>query len=83
MPIYEYSCQSCGHEFELLVRGDTTPTCPECQGQELDRLISLPRIKSDNTRARSLKAAKRRDAAQAKDNMHERLKYEHSHDRHG
>jgi hypothetical protein len=30
-----------------------------------------------------MRAAKKRDAAQGKDRMHEQLKYEESHDRHG
>ncbi len=32
MPIYEYSCTACGHEFEELVRGDEKPVCPSCEG---------------------------------------------------
>lgn len=83
MPIYEYSCKSCEHDFELLIRGKETPVCPECQGEDLERLISLPRVQSETTRGLAMRAAKKRDAGQAKDNMHERLKYEESHDRHG
>jgi putative FmdB family regulatory protein len=31
MPIYEYRCESCGHEFERLVKiSAPTPDCPEC-----------------------------------------------------
>lgn len=40
MPIYEYRCQSCGHEMEALVRSGKEPeACPECQGA-LARKIS-------------------------------------------
>lgn len=42
MPIYEYACQQCGEEFELLVRGGETPACPGCSSQSLDRLLSAP-----------------------------------------
>ena len=28
MPIYEYSCEACGHEFETLVLGKTEPASP-------------------------------------------------------
>jgi putative FmdB family regulatory protein len=83
VPIYEYFCRACGNEFELLVRGDQTPECPACNGADLEKLISLPRVHSEGTRAKSMRAAKRRDAAQATDLMHERLQYEESHDRHG
>ena len=31
MPIYEYNCPSCGHEFEAILRfSDPTPPCPRC-----------------------------------------------------
>lgn len=80
MPIYEYSCTRCQHQFEALVRGGTTPVCASCGSADLERIFSLPAVSSDDTRARALGAAKRRDAAQAKDKAHEQLKYERSHD---
>ena len=83
MPIYEYSCTACGHEFEELVRGDEKPVGPSCESEDLERLISLPRVHSQSTRDLSRKAAKKRDAAQANDRMHDRMRYEKSHDRHG
>jgi putative FmdB family regulatory protein len=82
MPIYEYTCRSCGTGFELLVRKDTTPACPACDGEELERLLSLPRVHSAGTREQSMKAARKRDAAQAKDRVHEQRKYELNHDDH-
>ncbi|MEO8200078.1 MAG: zinc ribbon domain-containing protein [Gemmatimonadota bacterium] len=42
MPVYEFSCTSCGHGFEVLVRGSDRPACPECQGRKLERRMSLP-----------------------------------------
>lgn len=83
MPIYEYACTECGHEFELLVRGEMTPACPACESQDLERRMSLPRVKSSSTHDLAMRAAKKRDASQAKDRMHERIRYEESHDRHG
>ena len=83
MPIYEYSCNGCGFQFEVLVRGTKTPECPSCHGKDLDRLISLPRVHSQTTRDLSMRAAKKRDASMSKDRMHDRLHYEESHDRHG
>jgi putative FmdB family regulatory protein len=79
MPIYEYSCRSCDHQFEVLVRSSQTPVCTACGSAELDRIFSLPAVKSDQTHARALGAAKRRDKAEAKDKAHEQLKYERSH----
>ena len=83
MPIYEYDCRACGHSFELLVRRDTVPACPACESGDLERLLSLSSVRSESTRSLARRAANRRDAAQAKDRMHERIRYEQSHDRHG
>ena len=80
MPIYEYTCKSCQTQFETLVRAGETPVCVACGSTELERIVSLPAVSSDDSRARALGAVKRRDAAQAKDKAHEQLKYERSHD---
>jgi putative FmdB family regulatory protein len=41
MPIFEYSCNSCGKEFETLVRGSSPATeCPACHGTELHKKLS-------------------------------------------
>ena len=41
MPIYEYACRACGHEFETLVRGSETPNCASCNSAELDKKLSV------------------------------------------
>jgi len=42
MPIYEYRCQACGHEFEKLQKlSDPVITdCPSCGKAEVKKLIS-------------------------------------------
>lgn len=41
MPIYEYECRECGHEFEELMRySDPDPACPACGQDEVQKLIS-------------------------------------------
>lgn len=42
MPIYEYVCEACGRITECMQRvGDPPPpTCPECGGARLARLVS-------------------------------------------
>lgn len=42
MPMYEYRCSKCGHEFEELVFGDETPACPACHAEETEKLLSRP-----------------------------------------
>lgn len=41
MPIYEYACQQCGNEFEMLVRSDTVPGCPKCHSSNLEKSLSV------------------------------------------
>ena len=41
MPLYEFQCKGCGREFEDLVLGSARPACPSCNGQELERLLSV------------------------------------------
>lgn len=42
MPIYEYQCQSCGHEHEALQKlgADPIVICPACSKPELMKKIS-------------------------------------------
>src|SRR5262245_45941091 len=42
MPIYEYQCQACGHQFETTQRitEDPLKDCPSCNAPQLQRLIS-------------------------------------------
>ena len=42
MPLYEYACKSCSHQFEVLVRnGSETPECPACHATSLERRFSV------------------------------------------
>ncbi|MCH2181972.1 MAG: zinc ribbon domain-containing protein [Mariniblastus sp.] len=41
MPIYEYNCDHCKTDFEFLVRGNQQPECPDCQGQDVQKLLSV------------------------------------------
>ncbi len=51
MPIYEYQCESCNHEFESIQKMNESPltTCPECGAEPLKKLISVSdfRLKGD------------------------------------
>jgi putative FmdB family regulatory protein len=80
MPIYEYVCEACGHEFEKLVRAGKTPACPSCGAEKLQRLFSLPNVKSESTKAKAMKAAKKRDKAQGTERVQAQIAYEKSHD---
>jgi putative FmdB family regulatory protein len=42
MPIFEYACNACGHQFEFLKlpAATTVPSCPACNSPDLKRLLS-------------------------------------------
>ena len=79
MPIFEYQCRNCGNQFEALVRKSDVPACPNCSSTNLEKLLSLPALKTETTKAQALKAAKKRDKAQGTERTIEQLKYERSH----
>ena len=42
MPLYEYACKTCSHQFEVLVRNSQdTPQCPACHATVLERRFSV------------------------------------------
>ncbi len=44
MPLYEYHCNTCGENFEKMVRfseQEQVPECPECHSHDTRKRISL------------------------------------------
>ena len=63
MPIFEYRCADCGHEFEQLVLKATARVrCPSCDGTHLEKLLSLSRVKSDQTKQRASRDLRARNS---------------------
>jgi putative FmdB family regulatory protein len=84
MPLYEYSCRKCHHEFETLIRpGDPGPACPECGSDDLEKLLSGIALSTEGIRERNLQhgrqLAKRanRDKAIAQYEYEEKHRHEH------
>lgn len=66
MPIYEYECKACGHQFEflLLPTAQEGPLCPECRNADLEKLLSGFALSTkDLTKARVKVARKQRLAS--------------------
>ncbi|MEQ8848638.1 zinc ribbon domain-containing protein [Botrimarina sp.] len=43
MPLYEYLCDDCQKDVEVLVRNESQrPACPDCGGERLKKLLSVP-----------------------------------------
>jgi putative FmdB family regulatory protein len=41
MPLFEYICKECQHEFEALVFGQQKVECPKCQSKKLEPQLSV------------------------------------------
>lgn len=67
MPIYEYRCTQCGHEFDELQKVDDAPLvdCPECSKAALVKLVSAPsfRLKGSGWYETDFKKDKRKNLA--------------------
>jgi len=59
MPLFDFICRGCGHEFEALVRAGHPPACPSCGSAELDRKLASFAVKSADRSAAA--AAANRD----------------------
>jgi putative FmdB family regulatory protein len=69
MPLYDYRCRQCAHEFEALVRNGEAACCPGCAGGDLEQLISSFAVSSEQTRQSSLASARRANRKVQKDKL--------------
>jgi putative FmdB family regulatory protein len=77
MPIYEYRCRGCGHQFEKLVRLSDTPDCPACQSAELERLFTpTAGISTQKSRSRTIGIARKKAKSVKKEKDHAQREYE-------
>jgi putative FmdB family regulatory protein len=58
MPIFEYVCKQCQHQFEALVFGKQKAACPKCESKKLAPRLSVFALssKGGTTPQRSLSA---------------------------
>jgi putative FmdB family regulatory protein len=82
VPLHEYRCRACHHEFERLVRDSSAQSCPACQSQDLERLLSLFGVDSESTRKAALKDGRKHAAKEQRDKAiaeHEAAHHAHDH----
>jgi len=51
MPLYQYTCQDCDADFELLVNRGDDVECPKCHSKDLEKLPSMPASRKSRTPA--------------------------------
>ena len=56
MPIFEYICQECQHEFEALVFGKDKAACPKCQSKKLAPQLSVFAVSAKGSATASMSA---------------------------
>jgi len=81
MPLFDFVCKSCNHAFEALVRSGETPSCPACQGKDLERQLSTFAVDSADRRQAAAADSRRRQIAKRKDAIIAEEEYRVKHDR--
>jgi putative FmdB family regulatory protein len=72
MPLFDFRCRACGHQFEALIRPQdaSPPKCPECQGADLERLPTVFAVSSEEkTRSAANKKRKKEASIARRDNI--------------
>jgi putative FmdB family regulatory protein len=83
MPIHDFRCRSCGHEFEGLTRPQDPPvTCPACKGGDLEKLLSGFAVSSAESRAASALDSRKRQVRANKDKIVADEEYRKEHEGH-
>lgn len=69
MPLYEYRCDACNHEFEALQKISDEPLvhCPACEAPELRKLVSAAgfRLKGQGWYETDFKTGSKRNLAES------------------
>lgn len=71
MPIYEYKCSKCEHQFEIIQRISDIPieVCPECSQTSVNKLVSAPsfRLKGGGWYETDFKTGSKKNIVDSKD----------------
>jgi putative FmdB family regulatory protein len=83
MPIYDFHCKGCGHEFEALVRAqDPAVTCPSCKGGDVEKLLSSFAVSSAEKTAAAAMDSRKRQIRANKDKIVADEEYRKEHEGH-
>ena len=83
MPIHDYHCRGCGHQFEGLTRPQDPPiACPKCQSGDLEKLLSGFAVSSAESRAASALGSRKRQVRANKDKIVADEQYRKEHEGH-
>jgi putative FmdB family regulatory protein len=80
VPLYDFRCRTCGHEFEALVRGNDGTECPACHGSDVERLLSAFVASTDEARQKSAKASRERQIRGRRDQLIADAEYRKQHE---
>ena len=69
MPIFEYRCRACEHEFETIVLPKSSPACPECGSGDLEKLLSGFALSTDSIRKANAAKSRQQQIAKRKDQI--------------
>ena len=82
MPLFDFQCRKCGHEFEALVRPThSPPSCPECGGNDLEKQLPTFAVNTADKRAAAAKQSRQRQIAKRKDALIADEEYRQKHDK--
>jgi len=80
MPLYDFVCRTCRHEFEALVRPHEAPECPECHSSDLERLPSGFVASSEEGRQKAAAASRRQQVKGRRDQLVAEAEYRKQHE---
>ena len=83
MPIFDFHCRACGHEFEFLVRAQDPPArCPSCQSGDIEKLLSGFALKTAERTAAAAADSRKRQVRANKDKIVADEEYRKKHEGH-
>jgi putative FmdB family regulatory protein len=83
MPLYDFHCPACNHEFEALVRPqDPPPKCPSCGSVDIEKLLSGFALRTDERHQAAVVDSRRRQIKANKDKLVADEEYRKEHEGH-